>query len=222
MRACRLSAPWKAARPCASSCATRACVLRQPVGGIEEDRLGAHVGRRPLMLEQRQADVEAATGVGVRGRPAVDDGERAQALGPALRPGRGPTRPPSAWPTKWAGPCRLASSTASRLVGHGGDAVVGRQLAAGCGRCRPGRRRRRDSAGAGRRAAAPSSRRCRPVPTTAARSRRPGRALSWTSKTVSVTCRYGRSLRSRPALPSSPARTGCSSAPACRPGKYLA
>jgi hypothetical protein len=56
-------------------------VLRQPVGGIEEDRLGAHVGGGPFVLQQHQSQLEAALGVGVRRRPAVDDGERAQALG---------------------------------------------------------------------------------------------------------------------------------------------
>ena len=104
-------------------------VPRQPVGGKEEDRLRAHVGRRSFVLEQRQADVEAATGVAVDGRPAVDDGERAQALGPALR--QGETHEAAQRVADEVGRGRLAGiEHRRRFVGHGGDAVVGRQLAA--------------------------------------------------------------------------------------------
>jgi hypothetical protein len=55
-------------------------VLRQPVGGIEEDRLSPHVGGGPFVLQQQQSQFEAALGVSVRRRPAVDHGQRIQAL----------------------------------------------------------------------------------------------------------------------------------------------
>ena len=113
MRARRLSTPWKPASAMRLLVGSAGRVPGQPVGGIEEDRLGLHVGRRPLVLEQRQAHIEAAPRVAMRRCPAVDDSERAQ-HDPARRcASASPTRPPSAWPTKWAAAVLLASSTAT-------------------------------------------------------------------------------------------------------------
>jgi len=44
-------------------------VLRQPVGWIEEDRLGADISRGPAMLQQDKPRLEAAPCVGGRRRP---------------------------------------------------------------------------------------------------------------------------------------------------------
>ena len=58
-------------------------VLRQPVGRVEEDRLGAHIGHGSAKLQQDKPRLEASSCVGVRRRPAIDDSERPQAIGSA-------------------------------------------------------------------------------------------------------------------------------------------